>query len=87
MIAESSPTGQQPQYKFAVNSTIVQHDFQSPAEGGDGDDNAAVVKKGMHSAAGAYWNSEKDGMYNFKYEKAESKCFDVIVSILWISIS
>ena len=87
MIAESSPTGQQPHYKFAVNSTIVQHDFQIPAGGEEEEGSAAVVKKGMHSAAGAYWNSEKDGMYNFKYEKAESKGFDVIVSIIWISTS
>ena len=43
-------------------------------------------RRGMHSASGAYWNNEKDGMWNFKYEKAESKGFDVVLSILWISI-
>ena len=40
----------------------------------------------MHSASGAYWNNEKDGMWNYMYEKAESKGFDVVLSILWISI-
>ena len=44
-----------------------------------------VEKRGMHSASGAYWNNEKDGMWNFKYEKAESKGFDVVLSVLWIS--
>ena len=84
-----------------------------------------IGRTGMHSASGAYWNSEKDGasvffyylssplslnyegrktfdsriilgksntdsevvqMWNFKYEQAESKGFDVVLSVLWISI-
>ena len=40
----------------------------------------------MHSASGAYWNNEKDGMWNWKYNKGEEKGFDVILSIIWISI-
>lgn len=50
------------------------------------DEESAVGRRGMHSASGAYWNEEKDGMWNFKYEKAESKGFDVVLSVLWISI-
>jgi len=45
-----------------------------------------VGKRGMHSAAAAYWNAEKDGMWNFKYEAAELKGLDVVVGIIWISI-
>jgi dynein light chain Tctex-type 1 len=43
-------------------------------------------KRGMHCAAAAYWNAEKDGMWNFKYEAAEVKGLDVVVGIIWISI-
>jgi hypothetical protein len=27
-----------------------------------------VGRRGMHSACGAYWNNERDGMWSFKYE-------------------
>ncbi len=40
----------------------------------------------MHSATGAFWNNEKDGMWNYKYEGGESKGFDVVVSVVWIGI-
>ncbi len=40
----------------------------------------------MHSAAAAYWDAEKDGMWSFKYEAAESKGLDVVVGVIWISI-
>ena len=94
LISESSSAGQPPLYKYMVTSTIIQQhtaptlsdeDPQATAgavEGGDSE----PTKRGMHSASGAYWNNEKDGMWSFKYEKAESKGFDVIVSIVWISV-
>ena len=31
-------------------------------------ENTGVGRRGMHSACGAYWNNEKDGMWSFKYE-------------------
>lgn len=37
----------------------------------------------MHSACGAYWNNEKDGMWSFKHEM---KGLDVVVSVVWIAI-
>lgn len=96
LISESSHSSQQPLYKFAVTSTIIQHTapHSSPVEDGASNDGSQVAiggestvgRRGMHSASGAYWNNEKDGMWNFKYEKAESKGFDVVLSILWISI-
>ena len=83
-------------YKFAVTSTIIQHtavhsspvrdtlsDASSQDVTGAG---SAAGRRGMHSACAAYWDNEKDGMWSFKYEKAESKGFDVVLSILWISI-
>ncbi len=50
----------------------MQNSAEDIAEGGV----SLFGKRGMHSASGAYWNSEKDGMWNFKYEKSESKGFD-----------
>ena len=44
-----------------------------------------MVKKGMHAARGAYWNNEKDGSWNYKYDQADTKGFDVIIGIIWIS--
>lgn len=38
----------------------------------------------MHSAAGAYWNNEKDGMWSFKYDAGDSKGLDVVVGIVWV---
>lgn len=43
-------------------------------------------RRGMHSATGAYWNTEKDGMWSFKYEAGEGKGLDVVVGILWIAV-
>ncbi|KAI9722452.1 MAG: hypothetical protein M1835_003958, partial [Candelina submexicana] len=43
-------------------------------------------RRGMHSATGAYWNNERDGMWNFKYEAIENRGLDVVVSIIWIAI-
>ncbi len=69
-------------YKFAVNSTIIQHE---PTRAG------GAAKRGMHAASGAFWNSEKDGSWSFKYdgEKAshegQARAFDVVISVLWIA--
>ena len=86
LIAETAPSGQQPLYKFAVNSTIIQHGLDTRSAASE-DEGRPAGKKGMHSASGAFWNSEKDGMWNFKYGKSESKGFDVIINVIWISLS
>ena len=46
----------------------------------------SVGRRGMHSASGAYWNNERDGMWSFKYEGGESKGMDIVVSIMWIGV-
>lgn len=79
----TAPSDSSPSYKFAVTSTIIQH---IPSEAG------AEVKeagrRGMHSATGAFWNNEKDGMWSYKYEKGQARGdgFDVIVSVVWVSL-
>ena len=40
----------------------------------------------MHIASGAYWNSAKDGMASFKHAGGDGRNFDVVVSVLWISV-
>ena len=72
---ESAPTP----YKYVVNSTIIQH-LTSPAEAATGG------RRGMHSAVAAYWNAENDGMWTYKWEGAEAKGMDVVLSVTWIAV-
>lgn len=39
----------------------------------------------MHSASGAFWNKEKDGSWNYKYDGGAIRDFDVVVSVVWIA--
>ena len=41
----------------------------------------------MHSATGAYWNETKDGMWNWKYEGAEAKGLEVVITVIWIAVA
>lgn len=43
------------------------------------------ARSGMHCATGAFWDRKRDGMWSFKYE-GEARGFDVVVSVIWISI-
>jgi hypothetical protein len=40
----------------------------------------------MHSAVGAYWNNEKDGTWSFKWDQAEAKGMDVVITVTWIAL-
>ncbi|KAI9701565.1 MAG: hypothetical protein M1836_001621 [Candelina mexicana] len=118
LIRETSSRNNVPPYKYAVNSTIIQHvaptasssslkpaappssvsDFVTKKEEDALDEKGSVAeaaqtsaaqssgRRGMHSATGAYWNNERDGMWNFKYEAIENRGLDVVVSIIWIAI-
>ena len=66
-------------HKFIANSTIIQH-LGDPSEA------ATAGRRGMHSAVGAFWNTEKDGTFSFKWSKADTKGMDVVISINWIGI-
>ncbi|KAF2652490.1 hypothetical protein K491DRAFT_760352 [Lophiostoma macrostomum CBS 122681] len=66
-------------YKFIVNSTVIQH-IGSPSEA------STAGRRGMHSAVGAYWNGDKDGTWSFKWEGAEAKGMDIVLSITWIGV-
>ncbi|CAK4027939.1 Hypothetical predicted protein [Lecanosticta acicola] len=84
--SSSSPTSSEPKYKFIVNTTIIQH--LSDPKGGTATDEEGkkVGRRGMHSASGAYWNNEKDGMWSYKYEGGEKKGMDIVVSVLWVAV-
>lgn len=90
LISESKPSADShPPFKFAVNSTIIQHLSDPVSSGTDNEkvgSERAVGRRGMHSAAGAYWNNEKDGMWSMKYEGGERKGMDVVISVIWIAI-
>ena len=107
LISESGSAGDAAsKYKFAVNSTIIQHLSDTRPEGTEagtqtdgsaagigedgvsrGDDSMKKVgRRGMHSASGAYWNNERDGMWSHKYEGGEGKGLDIVVSVLWIAV-
>jgi hypothetical protein len=40
----------------------------------------------MHSAVGAYWNNEKDGTWSYKWDRAEEKGLDVVITVTWIAL-
>jgi len=75
----------QPQFKYVVNSTIIQHaGATAPATPGEEPSKKTSGRRGMHAASGAYWNNEKDGMWSFKYPGADSKGLDVVVGVIWV---
>lgn len=87
-------------YKFAINSTIVQHSVptaaptyastgtsttdNSTATSGTEKKKSATGRRGMHSATGGYWNQATDGMWSYKYEGGDDKGFDVVIMLIWI---
>ncbi|KAH7094644.1 Tctex-1 [Paraphoma chrysanthemicola] len=82
-LIEKTSTGSgenaQPAFKYIANSTIIQH-IGSPSEP------EKHGRRGMHSAVGAYWNNEKDGTYSYKWEAAEKKGMDIVITITWVTI-
>ena len=72
-------------FKFVVYSTIIQH---APGRGLS-EGNTDSTSRGMHAASAALWNSEKDGMWSFRYgaEDGEGgkRGFDVVITVVWIA--
>lgn len=44
-----------------------------------------VGRRGMHSAQGAFWNEETDGMWSYKFD-GEAKGMDVVIMLIWIAV-
>ncbi|KFY75439.1 hypothetical protein V499_04587 [Pseudogymnoascus sp. VKM F-103] len=98
LISESTtPPATQPAFKFAINSTIIQHLVPTTALGKsssvkkeDGEEKAGGAtaeqagRRGMHSATGAYWNEATDGMWSFKFEGGRG--LDVVISVIWVGL-
>lgn len=74
-----------PPYRFTVNSTIVQQGVidKSQLTNGSGGD---IGQRGMHSASGAYWDVNRDGMWTFKYPAGAERGLDVVVSVTWFAM-
>ncbi|KAF2809517.1 dynein light chain, cytosolic [Mytilinidion resinicola] len=79
----SSTTNAHPPFKYAVNSTIIQHITPSPGVAGE---SGSTGRRGMHSAMGAYWNNDRDGMWSWKYDGGEKKGMDIVVSVMWVAV-
>ncbi|KAK7207801.1 Tctex-1 [Myxozyma melibiosi] len=59
--------------KYVVYSTIIQNE-------------PAAVARGIHSTSGAYWNNEKDGLWNYSWTGgAGDEGLYVVISIAWIT--
>ncbi|GCB22394.1 dynein light chain Tctex-type [Aspergillus awamori] len=82
--APSTPSTAPP-YRFTVNSTIVQQGLIDKSAAADGA-TSNTGKRGMHSASGAFWDVNRDGMWTFKYPGAEERGLDVVVSVTWFAL-
>lgn len=68
-----------------MNSTIVQQGLVDKSAAADSH-SGNVGKRGLHSAAGAFWDVNRDGMWTFKYPGAEEKGLDVVLSVTWFAV-
>ncbi|RJE19757.1 Dynein light chain [Aspergillus sclerotialis] len=85
--ATTPPTeSKTPPYRFTVNSTIVQQGLVDKSSTADGQQ-SNTGKRGMHSASGAFWDVNRDGMWTFKYPSAEERGLDVVISVTWFAVS
>jgi len=70
---KAASTSTTPSYKFAVSATIIQNGLPG------------TTKRGMNSSIGAFWNSETDGMWSFKYAAGEEVGLDVVINVIWMA--
>ncbi|PGG99676.1 hypothetical protein AJ79_08450 [Helicocarpus griseus UAMH5409] len=78
----TAATPPSPPYRFNVNCTIIQQGLTSAEEGSEASPEKAG-KRGMHSASGAYWDVNRDGMWTFKYPSGGEKGLDLVLNIVW----
>ncbi|KAK9850837.1 Tctex-1 [Penicillium brevicompactum] len=72
-------------FRFTVNSTIVQQGLIDESAAADGALSNAG-KRGMHSASGAFWDVNRDGMWTYKYTGAEERGLDIVVCVTWFAV-
>ncbi|CAG8178718.1 unnamed protein product [Penicillium salamii] len=87
LISATAPSeaSKPPPFRFTVNSTIVQQGVIDESAAADGALSNAG-KRGMHSASGAFWDVNRDGMWTFKYTGAEERGLDVVVCVTWFAV-
>ncbi|KAG7286356.1 hypothetical protein NEMBOFW57_008665 [Staphylotrichum longicolle] len=95
VMSEATPEGATaPAYKFAINSTIVQHVVPTsqlnkptspPTDSEGASKKGQAGRRGMHSATGGFWNEKTDGMWSFKWD-GDAKGLDVVIMLIWIAV-
>lgn len=87
LVAATTPTeaAKPPPYRYTVNSTIVQQGVIDESAAADGTLSNAG-KRGMHSASGAFWDVNRDGMWTFKYTGAEDRGVDIVLTVTWFAV-
>lgn len=80
MKRSSSMASPAPKYKFVVHSSIIQG-LESDGQGGE-----RGGSRGIHSAVGAYWNNDHDGVWSTKWDGHPTKSLQVVVSIVYIAL-
>jgi dynein light chain Tctex-type 1 len=70
---KEAATESKPAYKFAVSATIIQNGLPG------------TTKRGMNASVGAFWNSETDGLWSYKYESGEKIGLDVVINVIWMA--
>ncbi|PGH12329.1 hypothetical protein AJ80_06739 [Polytolypa hystricis UAMH7299] len=73
-----------PPYRFNVNCTIIQQGA-IPADAAESPEK--VGRRGMHSASGAYWDVQRDGMWTYKYPGATERAMDLVLNVVWFGTS
>ncbi|KAF1986677.1 hypothetical protein K402DRAFT_332101 [Aulographum hederae CBS 113979] len=89
----TSDSKAQQSHKYMVTSTILQHTApvstsspDPPSNPEKPADSGAAGRRGMHAAAGAFWDAEKDGMWSYKYAAADAKGMDAVICIMWVCV-
>ncbi|KAK2737763.1 hypothetical protein FQN57_007411 [Myotisia sp. PD_48] len=74
---DSAIDASKPTYRFSVTSTLIQQDFSNKD-----DSTPPLGRRGMHCASGAFWDSQHDGMWTYKYN-GEDKGLELVLNIAW----
>ena len=48
-------------------------------------DHSKSGRRGMHSACGAFWDKERDGMWTYKWEDGEKSGIEIVINVTWVA--
>lgn len=70
----------------ATSSNDAAADAAVETDAGEASVAPEAGRRGMHSATGAYWNNETDGMWSYKWEGGEEHGMDVVLMVIWVTV-